>query len=182
MTSFNLVRRSGFKLRRLTAFLITLSLIQACASSTIDPQNLKKQIDALYPNQSEEIRAFFAQEAFIADVQFIHKMKRGEKHRIIYSHQTGCGGSELDTRSLVINPRKEQCLRLSHLAHEIAHIAVLRLDCYGHGDKFYQYNLDIARRFEQQFPDVADRGGWNVPVQNVENRSKYYRSDAESCL
>lgn len=118
----------------------------------------------------------------MADVQHIRKMKLGEKRKKMHSHQTGCGGAELDTRSLVINPRKEQCLRLAHLAHEIAHIAMLRLNCYGHGDKFYQYNLDIARRFEQQFPDVADRGGWNVPAQNVENRWRYYRSDAESCL
>jgi hypothetical protein len=182
MTSLTLVRKFGFKLRRITAFLIILSLIQACASSDLDPQKLKKQIDALYPSQSEEIRAFFAQEAFMADVQLIHKMKSGANRNKIHSNQTGCGGAQLETRSLVINPRKEQCLRLAHLAHEIAHIGVLRFNCYGHGDKFYQYNLDIARRFEQQFPDVDDRGGWNIPVQNVENRSRYYRSDAEFCL
>ncbi|MGI9318546.1 MAG: hypothetical protein ACR2QW_14545 [bacterium] len=159
-----------------------LIALQSCVSTNVEPHDLKAGIDALYPHQSEEIRSFFAQEAHRAGVRTIREMRVGEKPKKIHSKQSGCGVALFDRKALLINPRKEQCLRLAHLAHEITHIAVLRLHCYGHGNKFYDYNLAIANRFEQQFPDAADRGGWNSPVQNVENRSKNYRSDAERCV
>ncbi len=165
-----------------TSLFFMLLMVQACVSTSVEPQDLKAQIDSLYPHQSEEVRAFFAHEAHLAGVRLIREMRVGEKPKKIHHKQTGCGVAQFDTRSLLINPRKEHCLRLAHLAHEIAHIGVLRLNCYGHGDKFYQYNLGIARRFEEQFPNIVDRGGWNSPVQNVENRSRYYRSNAENCL
>ena len=120
-------------------------------------------------------------EAQRAGVKKIRKIKLGETPKKIRSQESGCGTVLLDAKLILINAGKSHCLRLAHLAHEITHIEVARLGCYGHGDKFYEYNLDIARRFEDRFSEIGDRGGWVSPAQSVENRSRYYRSDAEYC-
>jgi hypothetical protein len=173
--------------RKVVVLVMVLFTLQACVTSEVDPNDLKFAIDKLYPHQSEEIRLFFAQEAARAGVIKIRALKVGEKRKKIdsvktaVSVQTACGGAHYD-KKLLINPRKQHCLRLAHLAHEISHIGVLGINCYGHGEPFYQYNLGIAKRFEQQFPELTDRGGWNSPLQNVETRSRNYRSGAEQCL
>lgn len=173
--------------RQVVALIMVLFTLQACVTAEVDPNALKSAIDKLYPDQSEEIRLFFAQEAARAGVLQIRALRVGEKRKKIdsvnteISVQTACGGAHYD-KKLLVNPREQQCLRLAHLAHEISHIGVLDVNCYGHGDPFYRYNLGITKRFEQQFPELKDRGGWNSPVQNLETRSRNYRSGAEQCL
>lgn len=173
--------------RKVVALIMVLLTLQACATAEVDPNALKSAIDKLYPDQSEEIRLFFAQEAARAGVLEIRAPRVGEKRKKIdtvnteISAQTACGGAHYD-KKILINPRAPHCLRLAHLAHEISHVGVLDVNCYGHGDPFYRYNLGIAKRFEQQFPELKDRGGWNSPVQNLETRSRNYRSGSEQCL
>ena len=168
--------------RNVLLSLAILLITQACVSTDSDLRALKPQIDKLYPDQSEEIRDFFAVEAHRAGVKNIREIRAAETAKKIDSQESGCGFVRFDDGQILINVQKPQCLRLAHLAHEIAHIGVVRLNCFGHGDKFYEYNLGIARRFEEQFPAVNDRGGWGSPVRSVENRSRYYRSDAEFCV
>ena len=169
-------------LRNIAVLLVVASVTVACVSTEAEPQKLRTQIDSLYPHLSEEIKEFFSEEAHRAGVKKIRELRVGETPKKVYSQQSGCGSVQFDGGLILVNPRKAHCLRLAHLAHEITHIGVARTGCYGHGDKFYEYNLGIARRFEEQFPVLSDRGGWGSPVQSVENRARYYRSDAENCV
>lgn len=169
-------------LRGVMLSLVILVVTQACVSTELEPQKLKAQIDRLYPDQSEEIREFFALEAHRAGVKKIREIKVDETPKKIRSQESGCGSVQFDAGLILIRASKTHCLRLAHLAHEISHIGVAKLACYGHGDTFYEYNLGLARRFEDRFLEVSDRGGWGAPVQSVENRSRYYRSDAEFCV
>ena len=63
----------------------------------------------------------------------------------------------------------------TNLAHEISHAAVYRQGCFNHGERWLQYQLGIAQRFEARFPGVKWSGA--SPSQNVARKAARYPND-----
>lgn len=166
-------------------FALTLSIavfINGCVVLEISPTDAHTELEQVYPELDPGIRDFFADEATAAGVRQIRAMTVGETPKRWSRQQSGCAQTIFESRLILINTERSRCLDLDHLAHEIAHIGVLRTHCYGHGDRFYDYNRGIAERFEARFRRQEERAGWVAPVRSVLDRETVYRSGAERCL
>jgi len=127
--------------------------------------------------RSTQQRLFFAKEAAEAGVTAIRPMTVSEKPRRLIGAQTGCGRTK--GRQILVDADRRMCVFMGNLAHEIAHFTAYRESCYGHGDRFYRLNYQLAKRFEARFPGTA--WGRFRPTTNVLNRAKIYRNGERGC-
>lgn len=127
--------------------------------------------------RSNQQRLFFAQEAAKAGVTSIRPMTQAEKPRVLKGAQTGCGRTS--GRQILVDADRRKCVFMGNLAHEIAHFTAYRQNCFGHGDRFYRLNYQLAERFEDRFPGA--NWGRLRPTSNVLRRSKEYRNGEEGC-
>jgi hypothetical protein len=157
--------------------LVAMSVLTACATKEEQSQRLYDDLSFFADARvfdSDEMRRFFAEEASAAGVVEIRAMRGFEKPRISQKAQTGCGRARLYKKEVLIDVDRGNCINLSNLAHEIAHIPAARAGCKGHDDRFYRINEEIARRFEERFP--GKNWGNASPVERVRKRSREYRS------
>ena len=124
-------------------------------------------------------RAFFAREAASAGVRRIRAMKESEKPKRLVGAQTGCGRATIRGRQIIIDVDRRMCINVHNLAHEIAHVAVFKDRCFGHGDRFYRANYRIAARFDAAFPGA--KGKFGSLRAAVLKRSREYRNAAFGC-
>lgn len=135
--------------------------------------NIERDIAEIYSDYSNEIQQFFVEEAINAGVKTIRAMKPSDKIPVVNPYQIiDCAYASWRRKLVVIEVNRPLCVKLNHLAHEIAHVGS---KCGGHNDVFYKYNYAIARRYEKQFPNATKRK-WFAPVQSVGNVATIYRS------
>jgi hypothetical protein len=135
--------------------------------------DIERDIAEIYSDFSYEIQQFFVEEAINAGVNTIRAMKPSDKIQVVHPNQiVDCAFADWRRKLIVINVNKPLCVKLDHLAHEIAHVGA---KCSGHNDVFYKYNYAIAKRYEKQFPNAGKRR-WFAPVQNVGNVEAIYRT------
>lgn len=127
--------------------------------------------------RSNQQRLFFAREAARAGVVSIRPMTQSEKPRQLHGAQTGCGRTS--GRQVLVDADRRKCVFLGNLAHEIAHFTAYRQKCFGHGDRFYKLNYQLAERFEDRFPGT--NWGRLRPTSDVLKRAKEYRNGEEGC-
>jgi len=155
----------------LVSFLLTLT---GCVSVEQQRVNIESNIAEIYSTHySEQIQQFFIEEAINAGVKTIRAMKPSERRP--GSNKTeiiGCAYADIRRKLILIEVNQPLCTKLSHLAHEIAHIGS---NCGAHDNVFYKYNFAIARRYEAEFPNAATRN-WFAPVQSVANVEAIYRN------
>jgi hypothetical protein len=166
-----MARATMSKLTVLLAFLLILS---GCVSVEQQRVNIESNIDEIYSTHySEEIRQFFIEEAINAGVNTIRAMKQSEKHPSSNKNEiVGCAYADIRRKLILIEVNQPLCIKLSHLAHEIAHIGS---SCGAHDNVFYKYNFALARRYETEFPNATTRK-WFAPVQSVANVEAIYKN------
>jgi len=149
--------------------LLTLS---GCVSVEQQRANIENNIAEIYSSQySEEIQQFFVAEAINAGVKTIRAMEPSEKHPSSNKNEIiGCAYADIRRKLILIEIEQPLCTKISHLAHEIAHIGS---NCGAHDKVFYKYNFAIAKRYETEFPIAATRK-WFAPVQSVANVEAIY--------
>lgn len=136
-------------------------------------KNIERDIAEIYSHYSSEIQQFFVEEAINAGVTTIRAMKPSDKMPVVHPNQiVDCAFASIRRKQVVIEVNKPLCVKLSHLAHEIAHVGS---KCGGHNDVFYKYNYAIARRYEEQIPNPIERK-WFAPVQDVGSVEAIYRT------
>lgn len=128
--------------------------------------------------RSDAQRVFFAREAAKAGVITIRPMTAVEKPRRLIGAQTGCGRTT--GRQILVDGDRRKCIFAGNLAHEIAHFYAYRERCFGHGDRFYRLNYQLAERFEKRFPGT--KWGRLRPTSGVWKRSQEYRNGEQGCL
>ncbi len=155
----------------LVSLLLTLS---GCVSVEQQRVNIESNIAEVYTvHYSEEIQQFFIEEAINAGVRTIRAMKPSEKRQSSNKNEiVGCAYADIWRKLILIEVNQPLCTKLSHLAHEIAHIGS---NCGAHDSVFYKYNFAIAKRYEAEFPNAATRK-WFAPVQSVANVEAIYRN------
>ena len=145
----------------------------ACVSMDQQRSSIQRDIAAIYSDYDEEIREFFVEEAVRAGVKTIRPMQPSEILPVTNPNEIpGCAYALKDQKLILIEIEKPLCVKLDHLAHEIAHIGS---NCSGHNNVFYKYNYAIAQRYEQRFPNAGTRR-WFAPVQSVANVEAIYQS------
>ena len=149
--------------------LLTLS---GCVSVEQQRVNIENNIAEIYSSQySEEIQQFFVAEAINAGVKTIRAMEPSEKRPSFNKNEIiGCAYADIRRKLILIEIEQPLCTKISHLAHEIAHIGS---NCGAHDNVFYKYNFAIAKRYEKEFPIAATRK-WFAPVQSVANVEAIY--------
>lgn len=152
----------------------SLIMLGGCVSVEQKRTNIENNIVKVYSaHYSEEIQQFFVEEAVNAGVKAIRAMKPSEKQpRTNKNEIVGCAYADTRRKLILIEVNQPVCLKLAHLAHEIAHIGS---NCGAHDDIFYKYNFKIAKRYEEQFPNATTRK-WFAPVQSVGNVAAIYRN------
>ena len=80
---------------------------------------------------------------------------------------------------ILVDADRRTCIYTGNLAHEIAHFLAYRERCYGHGDRFYRLNYQMAERFEARFPGT--NWGRQRPTSAVVQRAREYRTGADGC-
>ncbi len=120
---------------------------------------------------SKEILEFFIEEATTAGVRTIRAMKPSDiRPQSNKNEMVGCAYAVTGRKLIMIEINQPRCLKLSALAHEIAHIGS---NCGAHDNIFYNYNFKIAKRYEEKFPNATTRK-WFAPVQSVANVAAIY--------
>ena len=162
-------------------FYSSILMLSGCLSSEDRQIKMEDKIQAIYSSYSKDLIKFFANEAAAAHVSNIRTMKSDEHPKIIHPKQTGCGFALFGDKLILIDATREHCISFANLGHEISHIAVLKYNCRGHGDTFYKYYEEMAKRFIKVFPNKEDRGGWKYPVESVLRGAVEYRPGEEKC-
>ena len=159
-------------MNNLTACIAFLVVLSGCVSVEQQRINLENDIAKVYSTHySKEIQQFFVEEAVTAGVKTIRAMKPSEKEPKSNKNEiVGCAYAYISSKTILIEINQPLCLKLGHLAHEIAHIGS---NCGAHDDIFYAYNFKIAKRYQQRFPIAATRQ-WFAPVQSVANVAAIY--------
>lgn len=118
-----------------------------------------------------DMAAFFAEEATRAGVARVEVMHLGPGG--VYGDTTMTS----DTKAPVvrINVDRPGGNSPTNLAHEISHAWAFRHGCYNHGEGWLAYHLEIAKRFEAQFPGVKWSG--KTPSDNVRIKAARYPND-----
>ena len=149
-----------------------LVILSGCVSVEQQPSNIGSDIAEVYSTHySKEIQQFFVEEAVNAGVKTIRAMKPSEELPKSNKNEIGgCAYAYTQAKLILIEINQPLCLKLGHLAHEIAHIGS---NCGAHDDTFYAYNFKIAKRYQQRFPDATTRQ-WFAPVQSVANVAAIY--------
>lgn len=161
-------------MERLSFLMIFLFLGNGCVSVERQRMDIESDIALIYSDYSDEIQQFFIDEAVDAGVRTIRAMKPSEKQTPIHPNEIqGCAYGFWQQKLILIEVNEPLCMKLGHLAHEIAHIGS---NCGAHNDIFYKYNFGIAKRYEKAFPDATKRK-WFAPVQSVANVAAIYRSE-----
>ena len=156
---------------RIVLCLLTLS---GCVSVEQQRVNIENNIAEIYSSQySVEIQQFFVAEAINAGVKTIRAMEPSEKRPSSNKNEIiGCAYADIRRKLILIEIEQPLCTKISHLAHEIAHIGS---NCGAHDNVFYKYNFAIAKRYEAEFPNAVTRK-WFAPVQSVANVEAIYRN------
>ncbi|NKB64144.1 MAG: hypothetical protein GKR95_20450 [Gammaproteobacteria bacterium] len=154
------------------AFQIMLS---GCVSVEQRKKNIESDIAELYSaHLSAEIQEFFVEESVNAGVKAIRAMKPSDVLPPTNEYEmVGCAYGFKNSKLILIEVSRPNCITPSVLAHEISHIGA---NCSAHNDHFYKYNWKIAERYQNRFPDATKRK-WFAPVQSVGNISAIYRSE-----
>jgi hypothetical protein len=135
--------------------------------------NIERDIAEIYSDYSNEIQQFFVEEAINAGVEKIRAMEPSDKAPVVDPYQVkDCATADWRRKLVVIEVNKPLCVKLVHLAHEIAHVGS---KCNRHNNVFYKYKYAIARRYQDRFPNAANRR-WFAPVQDVGNIQAIYRT------
>lgn len=150
----------------LSMLLFALTFAAACAPATRAPQaidpDLRLQV-ARYQTDPA-IVDFIAREATRAGVRSIRPFPEGAtRFRGIPVASTY--GMTTEAGDVYINPNLRGGTSVVNLTHEIAHVAASGRNCQCHGKEWLNAYLDIAKRFEAQFPGVAWSG--TTPTQRV---------------
>jgi len=153
---------------------LLLVILSGCVSIEQQRMNIKNDIAEVYSaHYSKEIQQFFVEEAVNAGVKTIRAMKPSEiRPKTTKNEIVGCAYANRWSKLILIEVNQPLCVKLGHLAHEIAHIGS---NCDGHNDVFYKYNFKIAKRYEEKFPNATKRKWWS-PVQSVANVAAIYRN------
>ncbi len=161
-------------MNNITVLVLFLFTFSGCASVKQQRVNIESNIAEIYSSHySEEIQQFFIEEAINAGVKTIRAMKPSEKRPSSNKNEIiGCAYADIRRKLILIEVNQPLCTKLSHLAHEIAHIGS---NCGAHDNVFYKYNFAIAKRYETEFPDATTRK-WFAPVQSVANVEAIYRN------
>ncbi|MGI9318488.1 MAG: hypothetical protein ACR2QW_14250 [bacterium] len=136
-------------------------------------RNIERDIAEIYSDYSIEIQQFFVEEAINAGVEKIRAMKPSDRAPVVHPYQVkDCATADWRRKVVVIEVNKPLCMKLVALSHEIAHVGS---KCHRHNDVFYKYKYAIAGRYEERFPDAANRR-WFAPVQDTGNIEAIYRT------
>ena len=161
-------------IQKYLTFIVAIILLAGCVSIEKQRADIERDIAVIYSDYNNEIRQFFVEEAVKADVRTIRAMKQSEKLQPVHPNEIqGCAYGFWKRKLILIEVNQPLCLKLGHLAHEIAHVGS---KCSAHNDTFYRYNFAIAKRYEAHFPNATKRR-WFSPVQSVANVAAIYRSD-----
>ena len=136
-------------------------------------RNIERDIAEIYSDYSNEIQQFFVEEAINAGVEEIRAIKPSDKAPVVHPYQIkDCATASWRRKLVVIEVNQPLCVKLVALAHEIAHVGS---KCNCHNDVFYKYKYAIARRYQERFPNAANRR-WFAPVQDVGNIEAIYQT------
>ena len=150
------------------ACLLALSACETGGPVTSRPAILAS-VSQIMPDP--DVAAFFAEEATRAGVATIE---------VVHLGPGGVYGDTMMTSStrapvVRINVDRPGGNSATNLAHEISHAWAFRNGCYNHGERWLAYHLEIAKRFEAQFPGVKWSG--KTPTDNVMAKGSRYPND-----
>ncbi len=161
-------------MKRVLITAVCTIMLVGCVSVEKRKLSIESDIAEIYSDYSSEIQQFFVEEAFNAGVEEIRAMKPSEKRPPVNEYEgVGCAYGIWGRKLILIEIDQPRCVLLSVLAHEISHIGS---KCSGHNDVFYKYNFEIARRYQERFPNASKRM-WFAPVQDVASVAAIYRSE-----
>ena len=151
---------------------VMLLFLAACDMATA-PQTPRKAIaeamTQVFPDAA--MANFFTIEATQAGVSRVALVHLGP------SGVYGDTAMTSDTRAPVvrINLDRRGSTAPTNLAHEISHAWAFRHGCYNHGERWLDWHMQIAERFEAAFPGVKWSG--QSPTANVAAKGAHYPND-----
>uniref|UniRef100_A0A2A4YPT2 Uncharacterized protein n=1 Tax=OCS116 cluster bacterium TaxID=2030921 RepID=A0A2A4YPT2_9PROT len=93
----------------------------------------------------------------------------------------GCATFEsgLQQGEIYLNIEVHNGTNIVNITHKIAHVGAFRSSCFAHGNLWLEYLMEMAKRFETQFPN--SKWEHSTPTGSVRTQYKRYAKQRSHC-